>query len=276
MPDRHAFITRGELQPQEVVLKKIYDPSAAITILDIGACEGESSVRYSKMFPNARIFAFEPLQKNIELIERHIEKYHASNVSVKPVCLSDRIGTVEFHVSSGTPEKFKDKDVDWNFGNKSSSILPAGGVMKNFYPWLNFMEKVEVPSTTVSQFMSDEGLKDIDFVHMDVQGAELIVLRGADLNVIKAVWLEIAFVELYKGQPLRKDIEKYFRQRGFIKLIERIANAHGDQFWIQKKIFFSSPLLILTLLRNRTWNILFAWPKRLAYVVLSRAKKTLL
>src|SRR5690348_6400423 len=110
MPDRHAYITRPNLQPQEIVLKEMYDPSAAIIILDIGACEGENSVRYSKMFPNAKIFAFEPLKKNVELIERHIEKYNALNVKVEPVCLSDHVGTVEFHVSSGTPEEFKDKD----------------------------------------------------------------------------------------------------------------------------------------------------------------------
>jgi len=275
MPDRHTHITRPELQPQEIVLKKLYDQSAPITILDIGACEGESSIRYSKMFPNSKIFAFEPLKKNVEMIERHIKKYNASNVLVKSVCLSDRVGTVEFHVSSGTPEKYKDKEVDWSFGNKSSSILPMGGASKEFYPWLNFTEKVEVPSTTVSQFMKDEGLKEVDFVHMDVQGAELLVLAGADLNTIKAIWLEVEVVELYKGQPLRSDIEKFFRQKGFIKLIEKFSNATGDQFWIQKKVFDASSSLTSTLLLNRARNILFNWPKRQMYFFLRRLKRAI-
>ena len=273
MPDRHAYITRPELQPQELALRKMYDESAAITILDIGACEGENSIRYSKMFPKAKIFAFEPLRKNIELIQKHIQKYNAPNVSIKPVCLSDHVGTVEFHVSSGTPEEFKDKDVDWSFGNKSSSILPAGDELKEFYPWLNLTEKVEVPSTTLSQFMSDEGLKEVDFIHMDVQGAELMVLAGADLNTIKAIWLEVEVVELYKGQPLKKDIEQFFEQKGFVKLMEKFSNATGDQFWIQRKIFNASPLLRQMRRQNRVTNVLFAGPKRFVYNALRAARK---
>lgn len=273
MPDRHVYITRPELQPQEIVLRKMYDESAAITILDIGACEGENSIRYSKMFPKSKVFAFEPLSKNIELIQKHIQKYNAPNVYIKPVCLSDHVGTVEFHVSSGTPEEFKDKDVDWSFGNKSSSILPAGGELKEFYPWLSLTEKVEVPTTTISQFMRDEGLKEVDFIHMDVQGAELMVLAGADLNTIKAIWLEVEVVELYKGQPLKKDIEQFFEQTGFVKLIEKFSNATGDQFWVQRKIFNASPLLRQMRRQNRVTNVLFAGPKRFVYNALRAVRK---
>ena len=51
---------------------------------------------------------------------------------------------------------------------------------------------------------------------IDVQGAELAVLRGiANLDRIDFVYVELSFVELYEGQPLYADVQRELTARGF-------------------------------------------------------------
>ncbi len=74
-----------------------------------------------------------------------------------------------------------------------------------------------VQTETLDHFCSTRGIKRIDFIQMDVQGAERLVLTGATrmLPRITAIWLEVASRELYRGQALDKDIRRFMRRRGF-------------------------------------------------------------
>jgi FkbM family methyltransferase len=57
----------------------------------------------------------------------------------------------------------------------------------------------------------------VDFLKLDVQGAELLVLQGAAerLRDVLIVHTEVEFLPLYKGQPLFADIDGFLRARGF-------------------------------------------------------------
>jgi hypothetical protein len=54
----------------------------------------------------------------------------------------------------------------------------------------------------------------VDYARLDVQGADLAVLRGgtAALGEILALQIEVEFVELYQGQPLFAEVDTYVRQ----------------------------------------------------------------
>jgi FkbM family methyltransferase len=56
-----------------------------------------------------------------------------------------------------------------------------------------------------------------DFLKVDVQGGELLVLQGAEqrLRDVLIVHTEVEFLPLYKGQPLFADIDSFLRARGF-------------------------------------------------------------
>lgn len=230
--DRIKVITSPELHLQESMLLDIFSKDEALSIFDIGACEGESSIRYSRLFPQARIYTFEPIPSNVELIKKHIHQFEAKQVTVFDLCLSDKAGTAEFHVSSGKPDDFKDKDIDWEFGNKSSSLLPPDKTLDT-YKWLEFKDKIEVRTERLDAILEKTGVNSIDFVHMDVQGAELMVLNGSGnrFKDIRNIWLEVEAVPLYKGQPVKKDIEHYFASRGYIKILDTVDRVAGDQFW---------------------------------------------
>lgn len=62
------------------------------------------------------------------------------------------------------------------------------------------------------------GVPLIDFIKMDVQGAELTILKnGVDrLKNCVAIQLEVSFVPLYKSQPPFGEVDLYLRSQGFI------------------------------------------------------------
>ena len=217
-------------------LLKLFKKNDKLIVFDIGGCEGEESLRYSRIFPSSQVFVFEPLPNNQKLIVENIEKYEVENVKLIPFAVSDVNGCLEFHVSSGHPEHESNK-LDWDFGNKSSSLLPPEKL--NNPSWLKFRKKIDVETITLNSFLLTNKMEEVDFVHMDVQGAELKVLMGAKgyINKIKAVWLEVADIELYKGQPLRVDIENFMTKNGFYLVKSEMEGQVGDQFYLNKKYF---------------------------------------
>ena len=213
---------------------RIYEPSAAITIFDIGCCEGEESIRFSRHFRRARVFAVEALPGNQRICRENFEIYKTDKIELVPLALGDRVGTTEFYVSSGAPP---DRQSDWNHGNKSSSMLPPKGDTP-MHGWLQFKEKITVPCSTLDQFCQDRGIAVIDLVHMDVQGAESLVLAGGAriLTRIGAIWLEVSVKEFYEGQKLKNELEEMLRKAGFWLLRDFMrGDGEGDQFWLNRR-----------------------------------------
>ena len=63
-----------------------------------------------------------------------------------------------------------------------------------------------------------EGLPDVDFLKMDIQGAELMALQGGEARLARcvAIQLEVSFVPLYEGQPSFGEIDLWMRAHGFL------------------------------------------------------------
>jgi FkbM family methyltransferase len=222
--------------PLKKDLLKLYGKNDKLTILDIGGCEAEESIRYSRIFPFSSIYIFEPLPKNQKLATDNIIKYKAGNIELVPLAVSDKEGFSHFYVSSGHPEN-QPNELDWDFGNKSSSLLNPE--KKNNPNWLKFNDIIDVKTITLNTFLIENKINEVDFIHMDVQGAEMKVLRGAKdyLAKIKTIWLEVSNVELYKEQPFRIDIECFMNENNFYLAKSEIQGNVGDQFYINKNYF---------------------------------------
>ena len=228
----------NDTSPIDLELRTLFRKSDRLVVLDIGACEGEDSIRYRRMFPMAMVYSFEPLPSNLSRIEDNLLHFGVDDlIEVLPFALSDTEGSAMFYVSSGVPPQ-KRNDENWNYGNKSSSLLEPTIGLKENYAWLDFQETIEVKTKRLDAFCQEKNLQQIDFIHMDVQGAELKVLEGAgtSLKLVKAIWTEVENVELYKSQPLKRDVESFLRSHGFIKLTEAVSDVSGDQFYINQKM----------------------------------------
>jgi FkbM family methyltransferase len=217
------FINAGSEIEQE--LYKIFDKGAAISIADIGACDGLSSIIYAKMFPNAHIHAFEPLVENASEMCGNFQEYGIIERATIHLCaLSNRAGIIKFYKSNGP-------QVDgWDIGNKSSSILRPKRHL-NEHPWCKFTS-IEANAHTLDQ----EHIK-VDFAHIDVQGAELLVLKGGEktFKTTKVIWIEVANIDLYVQQPLKSQVSHMLNHMGFIPVLDTCKNKkYGDMLWVKK------------------------------------------
>lgn len=237
LPEIEGYLARKTFP--EIELPKIFNTQDPLVIFDIGACEGEDSIRYARLFPNSRVYTFEPLPENQTLVLENLEKFGVKNAELHRVALADREGISAFHVSSGKPpEKWEGEK--WNYGNKSSSLLEPGHVNERF-EWIKFCRSIDVECNTLDGFLKNNNLQRIDFIHMDVQGAELLVLKGAGPKIsdITSIWLEVSDEELYKNQVLKNELEKFLLENGFVKTHDEQCGFQSDQFWVNKKQFIT-------------------------------------
>lgn len=146
----------------ERYLKKV-NPLNFKNIIEIGAYDCQESLTFTQLFPNAHITAFECNPETLELCRQNSKK-------------SDRITLVEKMVTD-VPEdnRFYVCDAD----GQSSMCFPH---QPHHIEW--------VPSISMNEYLDDES---IDLVWMDVQGAELQVLRSFDskLKNVNTIYCEV-------------------------------------------------------------------------------------
>lgn len=105
-----------------------------------------------------------------------------------------------------------------NTGFTSSIYEPNTDLVRAFNNLGNLMivDKTE-PMKTVRLDDVPE-ITDVHFLKLDVQGAELDVLRNSQriLKKTMLVYCEVEFLELYKGQPLFGEVDAFLRSQGFM------------------------------------------------------------
>lgn len=118
------------------------------------------------------------------------------------------------------------------FGGESTLYVTKHAMCSSLYPpnepylarfaglseLMNSDFNVEIEITTLDSFFQAEGINEIDFLQVDVQGADLQVLEGATWTLnqsILAIQVEVEFSHLYINQPLFADVDIYLRKQGF-------------------------------------------------------------
>jgi len=215
-------------------------------VFEIGACEGEDTIEYARLFPSACFWLFEPLPVNFDKLRELLLRYPKINAKTFPLALSDHTGTATFHVSSVAKNRKSDPSARIWAGNKSSSLLAPRDDKPANLQWLDFSRSIQVQTETLDIFCDRNAVSPIDFVHMDVQGAELKVLAGAKrmLPHIKAVWMEVAFEATYEGQPLEPEATRWMAERGFRKIHQVSYGPEGDALYYNMRLPLSWPRFV--------------------------------
>ena len=233
MPDFKEIIETKE--PIHTFLQKYFKTNEELIIFDIGSCDGIDTIRYSKIFANAFFHVFEPLPKNIDDIKENLGKFTPNKFKLNEIGVSNEESECYLHISSGQPPN---ADINWDYGNKSSSILEPKLVNKK-YEWLKFQEKIIIKTTRLDSYIQQNSINNIDFIHMDIQGAELLALEGLgdQIKKVKSIFLEVSNQEFYKDQSLKNHIELYLKDKGFTLIYESIIENEGDQFYVNLNFF---------------------------------------
>jgi FkbM family methyltransferase len=174
------------------------------TIVDVGACTGQTVNDYLASFPTANIFAFEPTPASFT----QLQKRFGGNEQVKcfNLAVSDVNGVIPFHLNEFSPT------------NSSLPTDPKAGIH-----WgdelLSTTDTVSIQSRRLEGICETNDIGHIDILKLDVQGLELQVLRGSEKllnsNRISVIYLEVIFVPTYKGQSSYIEISQFLSSKGY-------------------------------------------------------------
>ena len=132
-----------------------------------------------------------------------------------------------------------DVDVVFNVANnfQSSSLLEFKTHLTE-HPTVEFVRQIKGQSITINSFFKRNNIKNIEkynFWNFDIQGAELMALKGATdyIQNIQAIQIEVNTEELYKDCALIGEIDNFLSNYGFKRVITNIGrNGWGDAVYI--------------------------------------------
>lgn len=170
------------------------------TVVDVGAHRGQFALVARRRFPRARLVCLEPLAAPRSRLERALGG--AADVEVLPFAAAAEEGESEFVVSEA---------------DDSSSLLPMTGLQTETFPGTGAVARTTVRTKRLDDLLAAARLERPALLKVDVQGAELGVLRGAEgiLEAIDEVLVECSFAELYRGQALAGEVVAHLQARGF-------------------------------------------------------------
>jgi FkbM family methyltransferase len=129
-------------------------------VLDIGANIGYYSLLASKRVSgNGKIFSFEPVPLTFFRLVENIELNCFGNIYPNNLAISDQDGSLELFIAD-----------QYNTG--MSSISPPAGDSS--------VERIKVIARSVDSLVEEFALDRIDFIKIDVEGAEMMVLNGME------------------------------------------------------------------------------------------------
>ncbi len=117
-----------------------------------------------------------------------------------------------------------------NFPMTSSFYEPNTELLSKFQNLANLTQVVRTELMQTHRLDDLPEAADADFMKLDVQGAEVDVLNGAEkmLETVTVIHTEVEFVPMYKGQPLFAEVDQRLRQAGFSLM--KIAAIAGRTF----------------------------------------------
>lgn len=185
-------------------VKDIFEVNNDSVIFDIGAWKGDSAYFFSKKCSdNAQIYAFEPDADAYDALKCVKEKYKLDNVILENILFSNKEETVDF-----------------------VSMIPNTPVVK-------------MNALTVDKFVNDNDIKRIDYIKMDVEGAEQNILEGAK-ETIKRFRPSLAIAVYHGGKLFMED---FYKVPIFVKEITEGYKYYIRTFspWGGETILFCKP-----------------------------------
>jgi len=172
---------------------------SGMVVIDVGAHHGFYTLLASKKVgPAGRVLAFEPSPRERKKLLRHLRLNLCLNVKIWDCALGRAAGNAELFIIDGTQ-------------TGCNSLRPPNSVQPT--------KSVPVRLESLDECMEREGIEHIDFIKMDVEGAEMEVLNGAT-RLLDRRPRPVLMCEVYDirtapwGYPARAIVD-FVSQRGF-------------------------------------------------------------
>lgn len=171
------------------------------SVIDGGANRGSFTDAFLQLHRPERIVLVEAIP---DLAEKLRARYSSKpGVSVVSAALSDRNGEASFEI---------------NQSDASSSLLPIDPRNTAWFGReLRVARTLPVPTITLPALMEEQGLRTVDLLKLDIQGAERFALTGGEsvLERVQVIYTEVFFEQLYAGAWIFSETTQFLAGRGF-------------------------------------------------------------
>ncbi len=156
-------------------------------ILDCGACFGDTSLFFAnEIGPHGKVYSFEFIRSNVEIFKK--------NISLNPE-LAKRISLIEQPV--------------WENSGYRLFYTDNGPASKVGFEKFEGAEN-QTSTISIDELVMEHALEKVDFIKMDIEGAELSALKGA-AETLKKHKPKLA-ISLYHNPEDFKNIPEFIKQ----------------------------------------------------------------
>lgn len=181
------FFGEYEEGTNAVIKKYVKDTDV---VIEAGANIGSESLLLSRLAARGQVYCFEPNPYVFERLNINVAINELANVHTFDCALGE-----------------SDKSITFN-------IFPRGysnAGMSSKYMENADTKKITVAQKTLDAFIAEQGIKKVDFIKMDIQGAEMDMINGANETISR--FRPIIFTEAC--EPYNDTGKLYARLRGY-------------------------------------------------------------
>lgn len=204
-----AWYLAGDSELDQRILYDLFEHAEAqffqnylqpgMTVLDIGAHHGFYSLIASRaVHPGGAVHSFEPSPRERARLQRNLRLNHCGNLVLHSIALGAQTGRAQLYLVQGNQDG-------------CNSLRQPDGVPATV--------PLEVEVMPLDEFLKQHGLQNVDFLKMDVEGAESSVLQGAS-GLLSSSQRPVILAEVSDlrtkawGYPAR-DILMHLERKGF-------------------------------------------------------------
>jgi len=178
------------------IYEKFYKLKEGDVVVDAGANIGLFTIKAGRIVGDkGKVIAIEPDPNILGFLKRNIELNSLRNVIVVSKGVYSHKGKLRFNVAAEITE-----------GSLYEGILPR------MYRSTGF---VEVEVDTLDNILKELEISKVNFVKMDIEGAEIEALKGMDGVLKGRAELAIAAYHIVNGEQTFKTIIPWLKKRGF-------------------------------------------------------------
>jgi len=198
VPDSASFI----FMFKEIFFEHIYRFNTVIDkpyIIDCGANIGLSVIYFKKLYPDARVIAFEPDDQIFNVLNNNISSFNFNNVQLINKGLWNKEGYLSFKKEGADAGQI-------NFKNEASNY------------------SIEV--TKLSSYLKQK----VDFLKIDIEGAEVTVLEECKAELINVRYIFVEYHSFMKEEQHLEQVFSILKNSGFRTYVDSPGLSSKNPF----------------------------------------------